>query len=123
MEYTTEDGTSAAWCPMPIPDNREKQVLTLDPGDSIYSVRVCYDPNPTQNRIIGIMFGGVARQYICGNVWIAPERCVSSRSAVPAPLSYFEGDCNAIFVGMMNVCWNKWYRPRAPQQGKQVLRI
>lgn len=116
MEYTREDGANAAWCPMPIPDNRNKQVLTLDPGDSIFSVRVCYDANPDVNRIIGIMFGGVGRQYICGDVWIAPERCVSSQSATPAPLSYFDGECNSIFIAMPSVCWNKWYRPRtAPQ--------
>jgi hypothetical protein len=118
MEYSTEDGASAAWCPMPIPDNRNKQVLTLEPNDSIFSVRVCYDPNPGINRIIGIMFGGVARQYICGNVWIAPDRCVSSLSATPAPLSYFDGDCNLIYVAMQNVCWNKWHRPRKPLQGE-----
>ncbi|KAF6261376.1 hypothetical protein COO60DRAFT_1501890 [Scenedesmus sp. NREL 46B-D3] len=116
MEYTTEDGASAAWCPMPIKENREKQVLTLDPGDSIFSVRVCYDPSPDQSRIIGIMFGGIARQYTCGNVWIAPERCVSSQSAVQAPLSYFDGQCSAIYVAMNNVCWNKWHRPRVLPQ-------
>lgn len=118
MEYTTEDGASAAWCPMPIKENREKQVLTLDPGDSIFSVRVCYDPSPDQSRIIGIMFGGIARQYTCGNVWIAPERCVSSQSAVQAPLSYFDGQCSAIYVAMNNVCWNKWHRPRVLPQGE-----
>jgi hypothetical protein len=117
MEFTTEDGASTAWCPMPIPSNRVQTVLTLAPGDSIYSVRVCYDPKPDQNRIVGIMFGGISQQYICGDVWIAPERCVTSRTAVPAPLSYFGGECKAIFVAMSNVCWNKWYRPRVAPQG------
>lgn len=118
MSFHREDGSNKAWCPVPSAgSNRQVTQLTLVPGDSIYSVRVCYDPT-SDNRIVGIMFGGVAKQYICGNVWMRPERCLTSNTLVPAPLSYFGGVCNSIYTRMDTVCWNKWYRPKASTQSE-----